>query len=260
MNYTLLQLVQDVLSSIDGDEINSISDTVESQQVVTIVKTVLDDIVSRGDLTKLKTPFNLTASGENTKPVIMYKPDLIDTIDWIKYNKVLDGDTDPVWSDIHYLKPEAFLMYVYQYNPSETNVDTLTYTDSGFSHTINYKNDTGPSYYTSFDDYIIIFDAYDNTVDSTLQQSKTLCYGKKRLDWQEIDTFVPPIHNSQFSLLLNEAKSLAWAELRQSPNSKIEQSARRGWRHLQKSRRNIPSGVSAGRAHSFDKLPNFSRK
>lgn len=260
MKYTLLELVQAISDSIDGDEVSSISDTVESLQIVSIIKTVLDDIVSRGDLVALKTLFNLSASGDNTKPVLMIKPDTIDTIDWIKYNKVLEGDTDPVWSDVQYLNPENFLRFVNQYTPSEANVDTFIYTSSGFSNVIPYRNDTGPCYYTSFDDTYIIFDAYDNTVDTTLQQSKTTCYGKKRLDWQEIDTYVPPLQPAQFPLLLNEAKAAAWNELRQTPNAKIEQNARRNWRHSQKARRNIPSGLVAGRAHRFDNLPNFGRK
>jgi len=74
MKYTLLELVQNILSSMDSDEVNSIVDTVEAQQVVAIVKTVYNDILTRGELNVQKTLFNLDASTISTKPVLMTKP------------------------------------------------------------------------------------------------------------------------------------------------------------------------------------------
>lgn len=260
MKYTLLELVQDVSSSIDSDEVNSISDSAESLQIVAIIKSVLDDMVSRGDLGDQKTMFNLVPSGDNTKPVLMYKPDNIDRIDWIKYNKLGVDDTDPSWSEVYYLSPEVFIDYVSNYSPSETDVDTFTLASSGFTFTIPYKNNTAPSHYTSFDNNTIIFDGYDSAVDTTLQSSKTICFGKLKLNWEQLDTYVPPIQSEQFPLLLSEAKSRAWAELRQSPNQKIEQGARRGWVHLQKTRTVTPSGTKTTRGHNVDSYPNFSRR
>ncbi len=84
MKYTLLEIVQSVLSSMDSDEINSIDDTVESQQVVEIVKTVYDDIISRSDLNSNKTLFNLIGSTDPSKPTLMTRPEGIDRVDWLK--------------------------------------------------------------------------------------------------------------------------------------------------------------------------------
>ena len=39
---TLLAMVQDILNDMDGDEVNSISDTVEAEQVAQIIKTTYD--------------------------------------------------------------------------------------------------------------------------------------------------------------------------------------------------------------------------
>jgi len=41
MRYTLLELTQDVLSSLDGEEVTSINDTTESTQIVKIIKSCL---------------------------------------------------------------------------------------------------------------------------------------------------------------------------------------------------------------------------
>src|SRR5882724_2847159 len=109
MKYTLLELTQAVLSSMDSDEINSINDSVESQQVVEVIKTVYDDIISRGDLESNKAPFNLTPSNDPSTPVLMTKPANIDHIHWIKYDSQDADDTAPVWVDMIYLQFMDFL-------------------------------------------------------------------------------------------------------------------------------------------------------
>lgn len=245
---------------MDSDEINSISDTPESLQVVQILKTVYDDIISRGDLTSNKTLFNLTSSTTNTQPVLMTKPTNIDRMEWLKYNSILNLETDPAWAEMKYLPVEDFINYTHRYNISETNVDSFNYVTDGFVFTFHYRNDQSPNYYTSFDDVTIIFDSFDNTVDSILQSNKTLAYGSKKTNWTDSDTFTPNLQPQQFALLLNEAKSLAWSELRQTVHPKAEVSARRNWRHLQKTRTSTPMGRPMNNASAFDNFPNFGRK
>ena len=46
MKYTLLAIVQEILSDMDSDEVNSIDDTVESQQVASIVRSAYMAIMS----------------------------------------------------------------------------------------------------------------------------------------------------------------------------------------------------------------------
>ena len=38
MKFTLLEMVQEILSDMDSDEVDSIEDTVEAEQVATIVR------------------------------------------------------------------------------------------------------------------------------------------------------------------------------------------------------------------------------
>ena len=262
MKYTLLELTQAVLSSMDSDEINSITDTVESQQVVEVIKTVYDDIISRGDLTTNKTPFNLTASTDATKPILMTMPEGIERIEWIKYDTQQVDDTVPSWTNMTYLPPLDFIDYMHSGNLEGDEIESFEHTMDGFVLTFTFRNDIAPHYYTSFDDSEIFFDSYDSEVDSTLQSSKSLCYGLKVTDFEKTDSFTPELQPQQFALLLNEAKSLAWVELKQSQHGKAEQTARRNWRHLQKTRQEVPntSGDMLNNAHSFDRLPNFARR
>jgi hypothetical protein len=253
VRYTLLQLTQAVLSSLDGEEINSISDTTESNQVVQVIKTVYDDIQSRANLPIQKTLFNLDASGDTAKPVLMTKPSTIDCIEWIKYNRILDGATDPAWVVMKFLPLDEFLHRSQSMVPSDTAVDTMSHTADGFTFSFNYRNDASPQYFTSFDDNTIIFDSYDSAVDTTLQTSKTQGYGSLTNTFTESDSWVPNLQPQQFSLLLNEAKSLAWAELKQQLHAKAEKTARQNWIHLQTSKRNVPKYED----HSG---PNYGRK
>lgn len=261
MKYTLLELTQSILSSMDSDEVSSINDTVESQQVVEVIKTVYDDIISRGDLSTNKTLFNLDPSNDNTKPILMVKPEGIDRIEWVKYDVQRETDTAPVWDTLKYLPQIDFIDFMHAYSTTETNVETFNYTFGTYNVTFTYKNDTAPQYFTSFEDGLIFFDAYDAAVDTTLMSSKTLCYGTKTTDFEKSDDYVVNLQPQQFALLLNEAKSLAWAELKQTSHQKAEVTAHRNWRHLQKTRQQIVDPANFdGRAHSFDKLPNFSRR
>lgn len=252
------------MSSMDSDEVNSIDDTVESQQVVALIKTVYDDIVSRGGMQIHKTLFNLDASIDPLQPVLMTKPSTIDTIEWVKYNRIKTTDTFPTWAEMIFRPLDEFLFMSHQMNPTETNVDTMTIVNAdGYTITFNFRNDLGPTYYTSYDDTTLIFDAYDSVVDTTLNTAKTLCYGSKNVVFTEEDTWVPDLQADQFALLLNESKSLAWAELKQTAHQKAEQTARRNWRHLSKTKEHIPGLARADkltRMNAIDLLPNYGRR
>lgn len=261
MKYTLLDLTQAVLSSMDSDEINSIGDSSESLQVVEVIKTVYDDIISRTDLSGNKVLFNLVASTDPSRPTLMRKPSNIDRIEWLKYDIANTHDVTPNWNTLTFLPVQDFVDYVHSYNTTDTDVSYFDYTTDTFTFRFTYKTDTHPHYYTSFDDQTLVFDAYDSGIENTLQSSKTLGFGTKITSFIKEDNFVPNLQPQQFALLLNEAKSLAWTELKQSPHPKAEQSARRNWRHAQKTRQNITDGTHLNsNTHSFDKLPNFSRR
>jgi len=258
MKSTLLEIVQTILSSMDSDEINSIEDTVESQQVVEIVKNVYDDIISRGDLNSNKTLFNLVSSTDPTKPILMTRPAGIDRIDWLKYDIQKLGALVPNWEMITFLPVDQFIDYMHQWNQNYTYIQQFDHLVNGYTIRFTFRNDVSPRYYTSIDDTTLFFDSFDNTVDTTLQSSKTIGFGFKATNFEKNDAFVPELLPQQFQLLINEAKSLAWAELKQVPHQKAELSARRNWRHLQRSRRSVPDGTFSSKVN-FDRLPNFAR-
>jgi len=58
MKLTLLEIVQDIMNDMDGDEVNAISDTIESQQVAQIVKTTYLEMMANRNWPHLLTGFN----------------------------------------------------------------------------------------------------------------------------------------------------------------------------------------------------------
>lgn len=254
MKYTLLDMTQAIASSMDSDEINSISDSVESMQIATVIRTAYYDLITRLNLPEHSTLFNLTASGDNTQPTLMTVPSDVAKIVTVKYNKKLSTDTAVDFRDVTYMSIDDFLARMYRLDTDAPEVGTFTKLISGSSIEFLYVDNAAPHFYTSFDDRTVIFDSYDNTVDTTLTSSKTLCYGNKVIPWTMSDGFTPDLDEPQFPLLLNESKSLAWAELKQMPHQKAEQSAKRQWSVSQRTKK------ATDAMSDFKKLYNFGRK
>lgn len=248
---TLLDYVQNILSALSSDEVNSIGDSPESLQVAEIVKTTFFNIVARAGLPEQKKLFQLDSSLSALQPILMTVPEGVKSIEWIKY---FDADTNAkMYKYVTILPIQQFSDYVNGYNVTDTNVDTMSFTVDSETFLFNFKNDTTPRFCTVISDFYVIFDSFNNVLDDTLQSSKTQCYGETAPTWVMEDSFIPVIDEEQVPLLLNEAKSLAYFELKQVPHVKAEQEAKRQWSSLQKDKSidNKPS--------YFDQLPNYGR-
>lgn len=250
--YTLLEMTQLILSSMDSDEVNSINDTVEAQQVANIVRTSYDDLMARLDLPEKFDLFQLDPSGSGSLPTLMYRPNNVDNILWIRYNREISTDTVTNYTDIKYKSPQNFLDWVNTYRNADSG-DRVTYTLNGI--TFYALNTVGPTYYSCFNDSTIVFDSYDADVDTTLQSTKTLCYGKLNTSFTMDDTFVPALDQDKFSLLLNEAKAMAFAEIKQTQHVRAEKKVRGGMIKAQVDQSAVPA-----RPSFYATLPNYGRK
>lgn len=248
-------MVQEILSSMDSDEVNSINDTVEANDVAVCIRRAFFDLVEPLGLTEHQDVFQLNASGDGTKPTLMTRPDNVNQLYWIKYNKVVAGQTDPDFQEIEYVEPFEFINRMHGLKVSDLAVDSFVHTFSGDNITLLYRNNKAPSWWTSWDDYSIVFDSYDKNVDTTLQRSKTLCGGLKAVPFTLTDNFIPDLDDAQFALLLNEAKALAWAEKKQVTHSKAEKTAKRHLVHALRKKTALP-----GNYPDIYRLPNYGRK
>lgn len=234
---TLLEIVQNILNATDGDAVNSIGDTVESMQYAEVVKETYQEITAGIDLPGQKGLILLDATTSLDKPNELTCPADVEKIEWVRYNG----------TEIKYLEPEAWVKYVVQRRASEDESLELI---NGF---VIYT-DRDPEYYTSFDDTTLIFDAYNKSQDACLQQSKTLCWGKKIFEFQLVDSYVPPIPADMFPRLLAEAKDVCFSNYKQVASVKDKERARR---QLTRQQNNM---YKAGEIKPIDRLPNYGRK
>ena len=248
MKLTVLELVQNILSALDSDEVNSITDTAEARQVAQVVETAYHNIIARADLPEHYKIFSLDSSGDADLPVLMTRPSDVRRIEWIKYNTTEDED-EPSFTYVTVLPTIQFVDSMHQMDTTADETESLTYD----SHTFYFRNDRGPSSCTILTDNTLVFDAYDSSLESTLQSSKTLCYGHVFPTFSLSNSFTPDLDERQFPLLLNEAKALAFLELKQIAHDQAVVESRRQWSSLQRTK-------DLTKPNYFDQLPNFSRR
>lgn len=224
MKYTLLEMVQDILSEMDSDEVNSIDDTIEAQQVAQVIKTCYFEMIANRNWPHLRKLIQLEPSLDTARPVYLKIPKNVKELEFVRYDVTKATSTNQEWKTLKYKEPLAFLDYVSARNSSNDNVVKVS-DYSGVQLLV--VNDQAPSYWTSFDDVHLVVDSYDKGVDDTIKQSKTACSAYTNPSWERSDTSVPDLPIEAFPALLEEAKSTAFIALKQVPNQKAEQKAKR---------------------------------
>lgn len=245
---SLIEIVQDILSDMDSDEVQSIDDTVESTQVAQIVKATYQAMMSSRNWPHQKRLLSLTPSGDDTLPTHMTMQEEVKEMVGIKYNcaKITDG-ARRLYQPIHWVEPDDFLRISNGRNSNDTNIDVIV-DDNGVELLI--VNNQAPRYYTSFNDNTLIFDAYDSAVDDTLQASKMQATAYVMLEWIHLDDAIPDLPAEAFTALLEEAKSRAFVKLKQQSDPTAATEARRQQAWLSR---------KAWRAAGGVKYPDYGR-
>lgn len=191
MQRTVLELVQAILTESGGDEVNSISDTIEANDVATLMSQIYSEMVDEFSLPSVSTLQALVGLGDLDRPNIMQIPDEAYDIKWIKYDNRLEDTANLDYSTIHYKCPEEFVTMVNGQPSTDTaNYQTITYA-TNIPLVVNKTK--GPAYWTSFDDNYIVFDAYNSNLESTLQSSKSIFYSETRPQFYIEDDFIPEL-------------------------------------------------------------------
>lgn len=236
----LLQMVQDILSELDADSVNSILDTAESEQVAQIIQTCYSEMIANRNWPHTRRLFQLNSSNTLSRPNYLTIPVNLKELVFFKYEMQKAGDEKVIQREVKYKHPDEFLDYISTRNSTNDNVDTVVDIDGS---KLLILNDVAPTYYTTFDDFNIITDAYDKAVDDTLQRTKTQCLGYVFPAWVHSDTFIPDLPTEAFPALLAEAKSTAFVSIKQIPNQKAEQKAGRQQRWLARKAWRVEGGV-----------------
>jgi hypothetical protein len=230
---TLLEIVQDILSDADSDNVNSLSDTVESTQCARVVIDSFDHIVDTFDLKHQTKTVQLDATSAGT-PAQMTRPAGLHSIQWIKYDQRILATDDPKYNYLTYMTPERFLELTDARTSSDSTVSTLTL-DSG--HDILIRNDQAPTNWTVMNGYDdIIFDSYDVALETNLQQSKSLAYGDIKPTLTLADGSIPDLSEELFSTLKNDARAYFFDIYKDGVTKKIDERDRRSTVRAQRKR------------------------
>lgn len=247
MKRTLLELVQDILSALDADEVNSIDDTVEATQVATIIKNCYLNLASNRNWAGQKRLITFSHSGSPEQPTHLKTPDGIKELHLFNYNVTRTNDTVE-YREVQFCHPDTFLRLVSHRGVDTPNTKVVR--DFGGTDLVIITN-KAPSYWTTFDDSYIVCDSYDSVVDDALKASKTQLHVTLTTPFRMVDDFVPDMPDEAFQSLYNEAKSIAFVELKQVANQKAEQEAVRQRTWLARKNWQLQGGV---------RYPNFGRR
>lgn len=225
MARTLLDIVQGILSKIDSDAVSSIGDTVESDQIADLVRQTYLDIIDEYQLPGQRVIETLEGLSDINRPNMLKIPDDTQALLHWQYD-IRRAPTDPIqYSPVEYRMPTDFLRLTNLRNAGDTDTYKIVYVEPNVPVIVHKK--TRPQYWTSFDDKHIVTDNYNESVDATLQSSKTQAWVEKRHIFVKEDTFVLNLPQNLESLLYRTAENEAYAVFKQTVNPKLEQKERR---------------------------------
>ena len=252
MKLTLLEIVQNILSDMDSDNVNSIDDTVESQQVALIVKDCFMNLTSNRNWHDQQTLFQLKSLADVTRPNYMAAPEGLKELITFRYNcKKRKGQEEQLrdeWREVKYMEPDKFLRYTSHRNSTDEHVVTIQ--DFSGSYLL-IRNDKHPTFWTTFDDEYIVCDSWDGELDDTLHADKTQCMGYIFKKFEMDNDYYPDIPEEAYPALVQAAKSQAFLVLKQMENPKAEAEAQRQQSWL--ARKNW-------KLHGVIKYPDYGRR
>ncbi len=154
MQLTLLQLVQDMVSAIDAEEVTDVSETEEAGMCVNIANRCYEQMMAQHRWRHLRTYSQLTADTNLNDLKLPTGGIAIDPLN-VWYNQV----------PMTYYDPETFLALTIGRDTSESNIE--------LQGNIRVFNDRDPQYFTSDDDETLRFESMPDSggLDATLSMA-----------------------------------------------------------------------------------------
>lgn len=202
MSKTLLAMTQSILSDMSGDDVNSIFDTEEAEQVARIIVSTYEAMMSNTNWRHTRRLTSLTSFSDNTKPTHFDVPETIKEIVSINYDKIKNGETRKQFREVLYQEPDDFLRRLNTRDNTSSFIQTVT-DPSGV--TLLISNNKAPEWYTSFNDVDIVMDSFDSDVESTLQSSKLQVLAYVMPSFTLSDDSVPDLPVDAYAQLVEES-------------------------------------------------------
>ena len=109
---TLLEMVQNIASALETDEINSITDTVESLQIAEVIKETFYEQFTGINVPEHFVVFQLENVADLSRPNYLRIPENINKVEWVKYYDYRMGQYT---REIPYIPPSEFFSRQLEY-------------------------------------------------------------------------------------------------------------------------------------------------
>ena len=219
---TMLQFVQQIGEAIESDEIDVLDETIEATQIMTILQQTYNEVMDRRDWEHLRdrvVQMDAMPDGDIKINHLLIPPS-VTALQCLRYLS-----TDGKFTDLKYLQPCDFLAQLHGRDINDPNITSIP-NDDGVPMYI--LTDKAPTYYTSFDEESIAFDAYETVRGIGNQIVDTVIVGNiKPVPDYTNPAAVLPMPERMNSLILNEAIATANYRLRQTSDPRSERLARR---------------------------------
>lgn len=210
--YTLLQLVQSAMNSMDSDYVTDIDENEESKQIKLICKEVYESLINREEWEFLNRGVVLTSPASASTPTEFTVPTTVRRLSYVAYN--VSETSDDQYRELAYVPFDEFL----RLNNKESGANTVLVTyQTGLKFTV--RNDRPPMYYTSIDDSKIICDSYKATVDTYLTVAKLSVSGYTIPTWTESNNFTPDLPAHMFPIYRDMIKQACHEYFKQAPSA-----------------------------------------
>lgn len=223
MARTVLEYVQACLNAMDSDNVDSIADVDESQQVADHLEEVYYELMEREDWPHLSQPINLTAAVDTSLPTKFTIDEDVRKVKWLRYNTATDA-SEFDGKTLCYLTPEEFVL---RFDTGKDSADKQLVTiDSKVR--VYVANNRMPEYWTSFDeDSTIYMDAFDSSIESTLTSDRLDGWGVVIPAFSVTDTFTPDVPKHMEQLLQAELNRQCFQHFKQQRSEVDEKKALR---------------------------------
>lgn len=250
IKYTLLQMTQKILVAMDSDDVNAIDDTEEALEVVDIIEDTYYDLMTQQEWNHLKKPQNMQSLSDADFPSTLKIPDNVIDIGELRYESRTSASDKLNYKTLTYKTPEEFTEFMLKRDSTASNIATKTVKNGGTPLFI--KTDEAPKYWTSFDDQYLTMDAYNSSLESTVQGSKSIAYSVVVPVFDSTDgDYVPECAERMFPTLLAESKKACFFYLKKLSSPIDEKRAFRGHSVLRQKR---------SRAHELKQRVKYGRR
>ena len=235
---TLLDAVRRCLQSSGSFEIESIADTDEAERTALLAQEVYEIIADKShELQCITFSGTLEGGGDLAHPNYLKIPDGVLNVQssTIRYMTGLDRYGE--YKQIKYLSNEDFLNHIQTRNII-TQDNTILVNDFGGAALV-IRNDTNPTFWTTFDGTHIVFDSYDSSKENTMVEDKSLIIGSKRALFLQDDAYEIPLPEHLMQGFRDVLKNEYYEQIIEESKPSIARRANAFLAKLQQSNRRI---------------------